>query len=86
MKSAAADPTNKTVRVAASWALANLTDVIVQAERDRKLAGDYYHQCCGAGANFFFRLEPRAGAAADFLRRPQLYLLGKQKRIALFLY
>jgi len=27
------------VRVAASWALANLTDVLVQAERERKLSG-----------------------------------------------
>jgi hypothetical protein len=34
-----ADSSNKTVRVAASWALANLTDVLVQAERERKRTG-----------------------------------------------
>ena len=34
--------------------------------------------CCGAGANFFYRSEPRA--RANFLRRLRLYLRGEPKK------
>lgn len=35
-----ADPNNKAVRVSASWALANLTDTLVQAELERQATGE----------------------------------------------
>eukprot|EP00088_Acartia_fossae_P039609 TRINITY_DN4123_c0_g1_i11.p1 TRINITY_DN4123_c0_g1~~TRINITY_DN4123_c0_g1_i11.p1 ORF type:complete len:943 (-),score=161.07 TRINITY_DN4123_c0_g1_i11:371-3199(-) len=35
------DPGSKTVRVSASWALANLTDVLVQAKHQMELTGEY---------------------------------------------
>jgi len=35
------DPGSKTVRVSASWALANLTDVLVQAKQQMEITGEY---------------------------------------------
>lgn len=37
---ASSDPGNKTVRVAASWALANLTDILLHSRDEMELTGD----------------------------------------------